>query len=134
MNTNSIILVIGATREEALHIEKCLKDWEYEIVPLNDEGTGIEIPIPETSNLMLLYAQKEPENTIAICEQLRKDPKRATVTILLVIGRYKMSQFYELRRRMENMRPSLHHSARKIYVPGLRKFLGPLKNIAMQVN
>ena len=103
MNTNSIILVIGATREEALHIEKCLKDWEYEIVPLNDEGTGIEIPIPETSNLMLVYAQKEPENTIAICEQLRKDPKRATVKILLVIGRYKMDQFYELSRRMGNI-------------------------------
>ncbi len=79
MNTNSKILVIGPTREETLHIEKCLKDWEYEIVPLNDEGTGFEFPIPETSNLMLVYAQKKPENTIAICEQLRKDPEGATV-------------------------------------------------------
>lgn len=53
--------------------------------------------------MMLVYAQKDPKNTIAICEQLRKDPKRATVPILLVTGRYKMGQFYELRRRMENM-------------------------------
>lgn len=32
-----------------------------------------------------------------------KDPEGATAPILLVIGRYKMSQFYELRRRMENI-------------------------------
>lgn len=103
MNTNSKILVIGATREEILHIKTCLKDWEYEIVPLNDEGAGIEFPIPKTSNLMLVYAQKDPKNTIAICEQLRKDPEATTVPILLVIGRYKMGQFYELRRHMENI-------------------------------
>jgi response regulator RpfG family c-di-GMP phosphodiesterase len=52
---------------------------------------------------MLVYAQKEPENTIAICKQLRKDPEGSTVPILLVIGRYRMSQFYELRRHMENI-------------------------------
>ncbi len=32
-----------------------------------------------------------------------KDPEGVTAPILLVIGRYKMSQFYELRRRMENI-------------------------------
>jgi len=52
---------------------------------------------------MLVYAQEEQKDTIAICEQLRKDPEGATAPILLVIGRYKMSQFHELRRRMENI-------------------------------
>ena len=52
---------------------------------------------------MLVYAQEEQKDTIAICEQFRKDPEGATAPILLVIGRYKMSQFYELRRRMENI-------------------------------
>jgi len=41
---------------------------------------------------------------LLFCEQLRKDPEGVTAPILLVIGRYKMSQFYELRRRMENIR------------------------------
>lgn len=97
------MLVVGATRNETIHIEACLKDLEYEIVPLNDEGTGIDAPISRIPTMMLVYAQKEPENTIAICEHLRKDPKGATLPILLVIGRYKMSQFHELRRRMENI-------------------------------
>ncbi|MGR3293168.1 MAG: hypothetical protein ACUZ9M_04020 [Candidatus Scalindua sp.] len=52
---------------------------------------------------MLVYAQEEQKDTIAICEQLRKDPEGATVPILLTTGRCKMSQFYGLRRRMENI-------------------------------
>ncbi len=98
--TNSMILVVGATREETIHIETCLKDWKYEIVPLNIEGTGIDSPIPNTPILMLVHARKDQKNTIALCKQLRKDPKVAAIPILLIIGRYKMSQFYELRRHM----------------------------------
>ncbi len=98
-----MILVVGATREETIHIEACLKDWKYEIAPLNIEGTGIDSPIPKTPIMMLVHAQKDPKNTIALCEQLRKDTEGATTPILLVVGRYKMSQFYELRRRVENI-------------------------------
>ncbi len=98
-----MILVVGATREETIHIEACLKDWKYDIFPLNVEGTGIDPPIPKTPILMLVYAQQDPKNTIALCEQLRKDPKVTAIPILLIIGRYKMSQFYELRRHMENI-------------------------------
>ncbi len=93
MGTNSMILVVGTTREETIHIETCLKDWKYDIFPLNVEGTGIDSPIPNTPILMLVYAQKDPKNTIALCEQLRKDQEGATTPILLVVGRYKMSQF-----------------------------------------
>ncbi len=103
MNTHPIILVVGATRKESIHIEKCLMDWEYEAVPLNEETPGVVAPIPKSPNLMLVYAQEEQKDTIAICEQLQKDPEGATAPILLVIGRYKMSQFHELRRRMENI-------------------------------
>ena len=103
VNSNSAILIVGATREETIHIEACLKDWKYEIAPLNIEGTGIDSPIPKTPIMMLVHAQKDPKNTIALCEQLRKDTEGATTPILLVVGRYKMSQFYELRRRVENI-------------------------------
>ncbi len=98
-----MILVVGATREETTHIESCLKDWKYDIIPLNVKGTGIDSPIPKTPIMMLVYAQKDPKNTITTCEQLRKDPEGTTTPILLVVGQYKMSQFYELRRCMENV-------------------------------
>jgi response regulator RpfG family c-di-GMP phosphodiesterase len=103
MNTNPIILVVGATRKESIHIEKCLMDWKYEAVSLDEETSGIAAPIPKSPILMLVYAQEEQKDTIAICEQLRKDPEGVTAPILLVIGRYKMSQFYELRRHTKNI-------------------------------
>ncbi len=103
MNTNLIILVVGATHKESIHIEKCFIDWKYEAVLLNEETSGITAPIPKSPILMLVYAQEEQKDTIAICEQLRKDPEGATAPFLLVIDRYKISQFHELRRRMENI-------------------------------
>ncbi len=103
MNTNPIILVVGATHKESIHIEKCFMDWKYEAVPLSEETSGIAAPIPKSPIIMLVYAQEEQKDTIAICEQLRKDPEGMKAPILLVVGRYKMSHFHELRRRMENI-------------------------------
>ena len=103
MNTYPIILVVGATHKESIHIEKCFIDWKYEAVLLNEETSGITAPIPKSPILMLVYAQEEQKDTIAICEQLRKDPEGATAPFLLVIDRYKISQFHKLRRRMENI-------------------------------
>ncbi len=103
MNTNSIILVVGATHKESIHIEKCFMDWKYEAVSMDEMPSDIAAPIPKSPILMLVYAQEEQKDTIAICEQLRKDPEGMKAPILLVIGRYKMSQFYELRRRMEEI-------------------------------
>ncbi len=103
MNTNPIILVVGATHKESIHIEKCFMNWKYEAVLLNVETSGIAAPIPKSPILMLVYVQEEQKDTIAICEHLRKDPEGATAPVLLVIGRYKMSQFHELRRRKENI-------------------------------
>ena len=73
------------------------------IIHLSNEKTSLVAPIPKSPNLILVYTQKEQKDTIAICEQLRKDPEGATAPILLVVGRYKMSHFHELRRRMENI-------------------------------
>ncbi len=103
MDTNPIILGVGATHKESIHIEKCFMDWKYEAVPLNEETSGIAAPIPKSPILMLVYAQEEQKDTIAICEQLRRDSEGMKVPILLVIDRYKISQFHELRRRMENI-------------------------------
>ena len=124
MNTNSIILVVGATREETIHIETCLKDLEYEIVPLNDEKTGIGLPMSKAPGLMLVYAQDDPKNTIAICEQFRKDPKGEKAPILVVIGRYKMSQFYELCRRMDNVASLIPPFSKEEICDKINKMLG----------
>lgn len=124
MNTNSIILVVGVARKETIHIETCLKDLEYEILPLNDEGTGIALPMSKAPGLMLVYAQEDTKNTIAICEQLRKDPKGATTPILMVIGRYKMSQFYELRKRFDNIVSTIHPFNKEEICAKINEMLG----------
>ncbi len=74
MNTNPIILVVDATREESIHIEKYFMDWKYEAVPLNEETSGIAAPIPKSSILMLVYAQEEQKDTIAILRTASKRP------------------------------------------------------------
>ncbi len=51
----------------------------------------------------MLNPQKDPKNTIVLCKQLRKDSEGMEISILLVVGRYKMSQFYELRGHMGNI-------------------------------
>ncbi len=103
MNTNPMKLVVSATHKDNINIEMCLIDWKYEVIPLKEEKSGIVTSIPKLPGLILVYAQEEQKDTITICEQLRKDPEGTTAPILLVIGRYKMSQFCELRRRMENI-------------------------------
>jgi response regulator RpfG family c-di-GMP phosphodiesterase len=103
MNTNPVILVVGTTHKERLHIEKCFMDWKYETISLDEVPSDIADSIPKSPILTLVYAQEEQKDTIAICEQLRKDPEGATAPILLVVGRYKMSQFYGLRRHIENI-------------------------------
>ncbi len=44
MNTHPIILIVGATRKESIHIEKYLMDWKYEAVPLDEKASGIAAP------------------------------------------------------------------------------------------
>jgi hypothetical protein len=46
MNANPIILIVGAARKESIHIEKCLMDWKYEPVSLDEETSGIAAPVP----------------------------------------------------------------------------------------
>jgi DNA-binding response OmpR family regulator len=103
MNTNPVILVVGTTHKERLHIEKCFMDWKYETISLDEVPSDIADSIPKSPILTLVYAQEEQKDTIAICEQLRKDHEGVTAPIMLVIGRYKMSQFYELRRHMKRI-------------------------------
>ncbi len=41
MNTNPMILIVGATSKENIHIEKSIMDWKYEIIFLNEDKSGI---------------------------------------------------------------------------------------------
>jgi response regulator RpfG family c-di-GMP phosphodiesterase len=124
MDANPIILIVGATRKESIHIEKCLIDWKYEAVSLDEETSGIAAPLPKSPILMLVYAQEGQKDTIAICEQLRKDPEGATAPILLVIGKYKMSKFYELRRHMENITAIVTPFDQEKIQTGIDKIIG----------
>ncbi len=70
MDTNPMILVVGATSKEDINIEKCLMDLKYEVIPMNNEKTGIVAFISNSPSLMPVYAQEEQKDTIAIYEQL----------------------------------------------------------------
>ncbi len=59
MNTNPMILVVGATSKENTYIENCLMDWKYEVILLKEEKAGIVASIPKSPGLMLVYAQEE---------------------------------------------------------------------------
>jgi hypothetical protein len=74
MNTNPIILIVGTTRKESIHIEKYLMDWKYEAVPLDEEASGIAAPIPKSPILMLVYAQEEQKDTINYLRTASKRP------------------------------------------------------------
>ncbi len=84
-------LVIGASAEELAHVKECLADWECVNVPLEDGGTGVS-PIPATAKLLIVYARKEEKRTFAVCEQLRGTAESKATPILLVIGRYEITQ------------------------------------------
>ncbi|MCP4269809.1 MAG: hypothetical protein GY777_30250 [Candidatus Brocadiaceae bacterium] len=66
MNTNPMILVVGATRKENIHIEQCLMDWKYEAIPLKGEKSGKVASIPKSPGSILVYVQEEQKDTIAI--------------------------------------------------------------------
>ncbi len=86
-----VALVIGASAEQLSHIKQCLADWECASVPLDDEEAAVSSALP-AAKLIIVYARKEQKSTLTICEQLRNSPENHATPILLVIGRYEITQ------------------------------------------
>ena len=84
-------IVVGASVEEFAHVRQCLSDWDCMSVPLNDEQTGLSSRFP-AADLAIVFAREEQERTFAISEQLRAVPDGAATPLLLVVGRYEISQ------------------------------------------
>ncbi len=40
MKIDPMVLVVGTTSKENIHIEKSIMDWKYEAIPLNEEKSG----------------------------------------------------------------------------------------------
>ncbi len=89
MADDAIALVVGASVEEFAHVKQCLSDWGTVNASLSEK---------ETANLIIVYARKDEESTLAICEQLRNSPENSSASILLVIGRYEFQQGSAVRR------------------------------------
>ena len=90
-------LVVGASGEEFAHVEQCLSDWKCVNALLNDEETAVS-SIPAAARLMIVYARKDEKSTLAICEQLRNALEGSAAPILLVVGRYEITQAIEVKR------------------------------------
>ena len=91
MADHSIAVVVGASEEELAHVRQCLSDWGCTKASLNDKETAVS-SIPPGAKLIIVYARKNLENTLAICEQLRCSPGSSALPILLVISRYDLPQ------------------------------------------
>ena len=48
--------------------------------------------MPPTAKLIIVHARKQQKSTVAVCEQLRGSPGNQATPILLVIGRYEITQ------------------------------------------
>jgi len=91
MTSGSMAIVVGASAEEFDHVKQCLSNWQCVAAPLNDEETEVS-SMPAAAEVIIIYARKNPKNTLAICEQLRNSPECSGAPMLLVINRYEISQ------------------------------------------
>jgi len=91
MADNPIIVVSEASGEDFIHLQQCLPDWQCQVAPPINEDPTLSW-FPPLVELIIVYAQKELRETLAICEQFRNSPLSATVPILLIIGRYEIPQ------------------------------------------
>jgi len=91
MADNPIIIVSEASGEDFIHLQQCLPDWQCQIAPPINEDPAFSW-FPPLVELIIVYAQKEQRETLAICEKFRNSPQSATVPILLIVGRYDIPQ------------------------------------------
>ena len=91
MANDLVALVVGASPEELAHVEQCLAGWQCVSVPLNNEETGVS-SISQGAKVVIVFTRKVAKKTLGICEQLRNAPESSAAPILLVIGRYEITQ------------------------------------------
>ena len=91
MTANYKAFVVGASEEDLANVQQCLSDWECKRVPLDEPETAVS-SIPPDAKLFIVYARKETNETMTICEQLRASPEGSAVPILMVVGRYGIPQ------------------------------------------
>ncbi len=91
MPNDSKLIVVGASDEELLQLQRCLPEWECVEVAINDKET-IVAASPSEAKVAVVYARHDQASTLAICDQLRNPPESSTVPILLVVGRNDITQ------------------------------------------
>jgi response regulator RpfG family c-di-GMP phosphodiesterase len=91
MKKNLIAIVSEASGEDLIHLQQCLPTWQCQIAPPVNEDATLSW-FPPLSELIIVYAQKEQRETLAICERFRNSPQSSAIPILLVIGRYDLPQ------------------------------------------
>ena len=92
MGNSPTILVVGATLEQAAQVKDCLPDWGCLQVSLSDEGKPSVSPTTSKPTVILVFARKEQEKTVSICEEIRNLPEIASVPILLAVGTYDITR------------------------------------------
>ena len=85
------IIISEASGQDLIHIQKCLPNWQCQVAPPINEDATLSW-FPPLAELIIVYAQKEQRETLAICEKFRNSSQSSVIPILLVIGRYDLPQ------------------------------------------
>lgn len=91
MASCSTAVVVGGSEEELAHVQMLPFQSGVRRHAAERRTNGCFFD-PPAAKLMIVYARKQQKDTLGICEQLRSSPGNSAVPILLVIGRYEISQ------------------------------------------
>ena len=58
---------------------------------INEKQAVVSV-IRSEAKVAVVYARREQDSTLAICDRLRNSPESSAVPILLVVGRYDITQ------------------------------------------
>ena len=92
-----IALVVGASAEEFDRATQCLPSWQCVSAAVDTRQADVR-SVPKDVQLNLVFARKDENETLIVCKKLRNMPKTSGAPILLVIGRYLISQGHAVRR------------------------------------
>jgi response regulator RpfG family c-di-GMP phosphodiesterase len=91
MKNKPIAIVSEPSGEDLIYLQQCLPNWQCQIAPPVKEDATLSW-FPPLAELIIVYAQNEQRETLAICQRFRNSPQSSAIPILLVIGRYDLPQ------------------------------------------
>jgi PleD family two-component response regulator len=88
-----VVAIVDASKDEFKHCRQSLPKYRCLALP-RVEGMVDMTSLPPQVELLLVYAGKTQQETMGICQQLRRNTSTAGLPILLVVNRYDVTQAF----------------------------------------